>query len=263
MINVLKGFIIAVSMLVPGVSGATMMMTLRVYTPTLQFLTALTNRKLVHKRMMLHLSVGALLGLIGFSSIMLWALEHYGTWLRYFFLGSIIYGLYVLVKNIKPSTIKMRHIMLVFFGMISALGLDQFEANQLIQNNPGLFLVLLGGIGIAVALILPGISTSFVLMILGIYEPVLLAIKNGDIPFLLILVVAILIGVLLTARSLVWMIENHFNATMLLIVGFVLGSMWEVVPQGELNILSVGMIILGILIMMGLSKLSVHFDDKE
>ena len=263
MINILKGFIIAVSMLVPGVSGATMMMTLNVYVPSLEFLTALTNRKLVYKKMMLHLSIGALLGLIGFSQVMLWALENYGYWLRYFFLGSIIVGLFMLIKRINYKEIKARHVMLIVLGMISALGLEQFETLQLVQRNPDIFLVILGGIGIAVALVLPGISTSFVLMIMGIYEPVLQAIKTGHVSFLLTLTAGILLGVLLTARSLVWLLNNHYNSTMLLIVGFVLGSMWEIVPKGQPTPLSFGMIGLGIIMMLTLGRLSVHFEDKE
>ena len=111
MINVLKGFIIAISMLVPGVSGATMMMTLNVYNQSLEFLTGLTNRILVHKKMMLHLLIGALLGLVFFSQLMLWLLSRYDTWLRYFFFGSIIYGLFLLIKQIPQNNQVLKHLL--------------------------------------------------------------------------------------------------------------------------------------------------------
>lgn len=256
MMNVLKGLLIAVSMLVPGVSGATMMMSFNVYKPSLEFITALTRGKLVHKKMMLHLCVGALFGFIGFSQLMLWALEEYGLWLRYFFFGSIVYGLAVITRQINFKSIKGRHFLLLFLGILSALGLEQLESITWVQSSPDIILVLIGGIGISVALILPGISTSFVLLVLGIYEPLLQAIRNGNWSFLLILVVGIILGVFLTAKSLVWLIHHHFNATMLLIVGFVLGSLWEVAPAFPSNLLSVLIIVLGAGFMMLIERLT-------
>ena len=266
LINVLKGFIIAVSMLVKGVSGATMMMTLRVYNQSLEFLTGLTKGVLLHKKMMLHLTIGALLGLLGFSQVMLWLLSQYDFWLRYFFLGSILVGLILLFKQIPKDKLKIHHLSYLLIGLVIALGLEQLETTALVKSNPDILLVILGGIGIAVALILPGISTSFVLLTLGLYEPVLSALTTFNIQFMAILVLGILIGVLLTAKILVYLLNTHPVGTTILIAGFVIGSLWEVfpgLPESQNNWIVLVMVLAGALLMKLLETLSFHFETKQ
>lgn len=262
MINVLKGMLIAISMLVPGVSGATMMMTLKVYTPSLEFLSALSERKLVHKKMMLHLFGGALLGLIGFSPVMMFLLKHFNESIRFFFFGSILYGIWILVKQIPFDKVRAHHILYIFIGITVAMGLESIETSQFIQENPNLLIILLGGIGIAVALILPGVSTSFVLLTLGLYEPVLEALSTFNFKFIGLLIGGVLFGCLITAKVLMTLLKTHPVGTTILILGFVIGSLWEVVPSVP-TALNVGVVLLGVLFMVIIERLSVKLDEKN
>lgn len=266
MINILKGFIIATSLLVPGVSGATMMMTLNVYTPALEFLTGLTQGKLVYKKMMLHLFGGALLGLVGFSFVMQYLVTHFGKWIGYFFLGSILYGLWIMIKQIPFDRLKKHHFFYLIIGILIAVSLESLEATKLISESPNLALILLGGIGIAVALILPGISTSFVLLTLGLYEPVLEALSTFNFGFIGLLLVGVLVGCLLTAKLLIYLLNTHPVGTIILICGFIIGSLWEVFPgwpQTDKIWLMILLILSGIGLMVALERLSFHFDEKQ
>lgn len=134
---------IAVSMLVPGVSGATMMITFDVYELALEFLDNLTRGKLVHKKTILHLLIGGLIGLIGFSQFMLFILGKYGFWVRYFFFGSILYGLFDILKIVQLKNLKMRHFLLMIVGVFTAMGLQEFETGHFVSNNPDFFLVII------------------------------------------------------------------------------------------------------------------------
>lgn len=233
MFALIKGFIIAVSMLVPGVSGASMMMALNVYEPSLEFLSHLAKGKLVHKKLMLHLFIGAIIGLLLFSRSMIWLLNHYGDSIRFFFLGSILFGLIPMFKDILKVSFKKHHLILIFVGILISLGLNQFEGLVVIESNPNIVVMILAGIGIAVALILPGISTSFVLLALGAYEPILRALSTFDFSVILWMLIGIGLGILMTTNFLVYCLTHHAILTNLLIIGFVLGSLIEIIPMGS------------------------------
>ena len=77
MINIFKGILVAISTIVPGVSGGTMMIILGVYDRAIESISALISRKFIHIKMMIQLVIGGVLGLLLFSSAMLWLLERY------------------------------------------------------------------------------------------------------------------------------------------------------------------------------------------
>ena len=99
------------------------------------------------------------------------------------------------------------------------------------ENTPmHLLFQLAGGFIIAVALVLPGISASQMLYMLGIYESTLKAISSLDILALLPLAVGGIMGTYLTARILEQLIKKHREATFLMILGFMLASLPELLP---------------------------------
>jgi putative membrane protein len=85
--------------------------------------------------------------------------------------------------------------------------------------------MLMSGIIIAIALILPGISTSHMLLVLGMYQPTLIAIENLDLAFLIPVVIGVGIGIILTTRLLELALEKFPQFAYFAIIGFVLGSM--------------------------------------
>lgn len=92
------------------------------------------------------------------------------------------------------------------------------------------FILMFAGIVIAVALVLPGISASYMLVMLGIYDTVLYAIVHFNFLFLVPLAIGTIFGVLLTTGLLERAMDQHTGATYLMIIGFVAGSLLEVFP---------------------------------
>lgn len=268
--SVLKGILIALSMLVPGVSGGTMMILLNVYTPTLEFLDGLTRGKLLHKRLMLNLLIGGLIGLFGMGWILLWLLSLSKVSMYYLFMGIALMGALYLIKQLVFEHIKSHHLLYIILGAMSAFALKFMPQVNIVTLESShfskLFWILCGGMVIAIALILPGISTSYLLLVMGLYEPTLNAIQSFNIKFLLPMIIGIGVGILLTTRLLNWLLQHHPTPTYLVIIGFVLGSIPQIypgLPHDSFQLIrSLIMFVLGIGVMMGLHQLGLKKSDE-
>ena len=106
--------------------------------------------------------------------------------------------------------------------------------------------LFIGGFIIAIALILPGISGSFMLLILGLYNTVITSITEFNIPILIPILLGGLVGTVATARAIERLLSKFPNETYMIILGFILGSIVEVFP-GFNGFESVVGIILGII----------------
>lgn len=234
MINILKGILISISLLVPGVSGGTMMIVLGVYDQSIEAISALISRKLIHTKLLIQLGIGGILGILLFAKAMLWALESYPYPMSFLFLGIVLAGLNAIIKKVKWKKFQPYHILFLVVGAVLALIMTDSNSGALIEFGGSfvirLIIILISGIVIAVALILPGISTSFLLLTLGIYDETLAAIDSFDVNFLLPLGIGAILGVLLTTKLLEYLLNHHPTPTYLAILGFILGSLGEIYP---------------------------------
>src|SRR5690554_2295444 len=111
MINIFKGILVSISLLVPGVSGGTMMIILGVYDKSIEALSSLISRKFIHRKLIIQLIIGGLLGLALFSNAMLWALERFPYIMSYLFLGIIVIGLVAIIKRVRWDQFRPYHIL--------------------------------------------------------------------------------------------------------------------------------------------------------
>jgi len=147
---------------------------------------------------------------------------------RGFFLGLVAASVQVPFLYMKRRTVREFGTAVVFtVATWVLLGLGQLEA-----ADPSLFYVFLCGALAICAMILPGISGAFILLMLGMYDPVLLAVKNlvyeqdlTGVPTLVVLVLGILVGIAAFSRLLNYLLKNHHDVTMGALVGLMLGSL--------------------------------------
>ncbi|SHJ04939.1 DUF368 domain-containing protein [Parasporobacterium paucivorans] len=234
MINILKGIMTAISLLVPGVSGGTMMIVLGVYDKAIESISELISRRLVHIKMLIQLAIGGIIGLVLFSNAMLYVLKAYPYVTSFLFLGIVVTGLYAILNKLERKEFRIYHVLFFVAGLAVALVMTHGKGGQLVSLDGSsvirVLVILIAGIIIAVALILPGISTSYLLLALGVYNETLEAIKSIDIGFLLPLAIGVILGVLLTTKLLEYLMKNHPNPTYLTILGFVIGSLGGIYP---------------------------------
>ena len=227
----IKGLMIGGTMTVPGISGGTMAILLEIYEPLLQALGNLRKEFFGSMGFLMIFGCGAASGMIVFSGALLSLMERYPYVTAYFFMVMVAAGIPALLRQVS---LKWQNFWAVLAGMGCVVFLDclpgQLFALGQIHGPQGVLLQVAGGIIVAVALILPGISVSQMLVMLGIYEPILRALQSGRFLSVLPLAVGTILGTLFLAGVLEKALRKHPNEMYLLILGFVVSSLWKLYP---------------------------------
>lgn len=237
-----KGAFIGATMSVPGVSGGSMAMMLGIYDRLITSVSRVFSEPKKSIPYLLKLCIGAGAGLALFARLMDFILKTYPVPASFFFLGAVIGGIPVILKSAEVQRFDYRVFLFPVIGILSVYGISLLPTGLFAVREDWsvgyVLLQLLGGLIIAVALVLPGISTSHMLLMLGLYQTVIQSAKNLDVLSLLPLLLGILIGTFLTGKALDKLFERYRLQTYLAAFGFLLGSLAELFPgmpkSGEL-----------------------------
>ena len=254
----IKGFIIGGTMLVPGVSGGSMAMILGIYQDLISSVSNFFYEKKKNFFFLFIFSIGALAGMLLFSKSILTLLENYRMPVLYFFIGAVLGGIPTITKACGLKRLNMSSIAYILTGSIMVLSLTLIPEGLFnpsnIESFSGSLLLLAAGFFSAIALILPGISVSFVLLVLGIYEEIINAINQLNIPFLFIIAMGLFLGIILTTRLLEHAMKNYKTGTYLIILGFILGSVLPIFPGAPMGM---DVIYCGITLFLGIGAIRV------
>ena len=223
----IKGLVVGATMIVPGASGGTMAIILGVYD---YLIAAVSSFRENIKENVLFLStfaLGAGAGLFLFSAPLSRLLENYEVPVICFFVVLVLCGVPAIGK--KSGVEKVTPAVAAYMALGAALvsGISKIPEN-IFQTESFLGLSAAGFFASA-ALILPGISFSHFLLILGIYEQLLSAVKTFRPEFLIPLGLGVFTGVVLLSRLLEKLMEKYPKQTYMMILGFVLGSLAELI----------------------------------
>ena len=236
----LKGFVIGSANVVPGVSGGTMALILGIYEKLIDSLHQLSERSLyqklfrgkvsqaltqVHAPFLALVIVGALIALISLARVVEQLLSSYPTFVYSFFFGLILASIWFVLTMIDVR--KPRVILGFLLGSVFAfllVGLSPTTAPTAIW-----FIFLSGALAFC-TLILPGISGSFVLLLLGNYSFMLNAVNERDLFTLIVFGLGGLVGLLGFAKLLNWLFKHYYNMSIAILAGFMLGSLRRIWP---------------------------------
>tara|TARA_R110001592_G_scaffold363371_1_gene685562 strand:- start:181095 stop:182018 length:924 start_codon:yes stop_codon:yes gene_type:complete len=235
----LRGVMMGAADIVPGVSGGTIAFITGIYDTLLASIRAfdLTFLRLllrfdirgawqhVNGGFLLALLLGIGTSIVSLARLISWVLENYPVPLWAFFFGLILASAVVLLRQVEGWTVP-RVASLLAGAVIAGLIALAPVANM----HFGLTGVFLAGFLAICAMILPGISGSFILVLLGMYSTVLVAIKSLDFMFLLVFALGCGAGLLCFSRLLYWLLQRFHQATMALLTGFLFGSLAIVWP---------------------------------
>ena len=236
---VAKGFAMGMADLVPGVSGGTVAFISGIYTPLLQSLSALSGegRKALQKGefreawtaiqgpFLLSLGLGIFTAILALATPLHWLLEHHPVELRAFFTGLVLTSVPLVGRHLDRwglDTVVWAAAGCAVAGFITSLP-------PMVQSEHPVFLLLSGMLAIC-AMLLPGISGSFLLLILGAYAPVLFAVKTLDFPKIAAFGTGAVMGLLLFSRALKWLLSERRRPTLAVLTGFLVGSVQALWP---------------------------------
>ena len=181
--NVLKGIVIGLANVIPGVSGGTMMVSMGIYDKLIHCITHLFSelKKSIQFLLPIFIGIGIAVVVVPFGIEFLFA--QYPVQTNLLFIGLIIGGLPAVWKKVKGNSVKVGHILscLVFFALVAGLALvGETEGNAADLSFSLGSVIKLFGIGViaSATMVIPGVSGSMVLLLLGYYHPVLETITN-------------------------------------------------------------------------------------
>lgn len=230
----LRGVAMGAVDLVPGISAGTIAFITGIYEElihsiksfNLEALKTLKNQGLVaawrhiNGEFLLILLSGILFSLFTLAGVMRYFLQVFPLQLWSFFIGLIIASVIYLLRQQPPK--KLYEFGLLAAGIIVAYSLSISMAVSVEGNYLSLFLA--GSIALC-AMILPGISGSFILVLLGLYPVFINALVNVELDFLLTFAAGGVIGLMLFSRLLSWLLDHHKNAVIATMCGFLIGSL--------------------------------------
>lgn len=232
----LKGAWIGGTMMIPGVSGGTMAMIMGIYDHLLGAINSLLTNKEKRKEslfFLLKFCVGGLAGIVLIATPFSILLERFPMPVSWFFIGAVAGGIPMIYKKSGQKLLSVKGIVYVLAGAAVLIAFT-FGQRQLAESGGGQISGFLGlfiaGVVSSAALILPGISVSYFLLILGLYEPILAAIKSMDILYLLPLGLGVIIGIFAISGILEKWMKKYPACSYLMILGFVLVSLKEINP---------------------------------
>lgn len=230
-----KGVLIGVSFLVPGLSGGTMMIILNVFDDAIHALNQLLSFKPYRLGYYIVMAIGVIVGISVFAGLMSIVLSLYNDYAMAFFLGIILNGVFEICKLLSGIKINVGHVIAfsISFFIVMLLTFTESRLVNVTETNGVFQFISLAVIGIptSVALILPGLSTSYLFLVFGIYEKTLTSITSLDIEFLLPLLIGILIGVILFTRLIEYAIQNYKQIVYVSILGLILGSCISIIDS--------------------------------
>lgn len=302
-LNILiKGVLMGIADLVPGVSGGTIALIFGVYNELITSLSKLSFKSIiklknnglvsfwnyVNGKFLFLLFSGILLGILFFTYIIDWLIMYHSIYLWAFFSGLVLSSTYLIYKRIKSPDYNL--LLSFIFGITISLIVSQLSDNNSYFDYGYLYLFFSAFIAIT-AMILPGISGAYILILFGTYSEIISLIKNliliiieqdfsnveSIFTELLIFGSGIISGLLIFSKLIKWLLSNYHDKTLIFMIGLMIGGIKEIWPWqengemvfpnnyvGDSNILTVIFyFIMGGLFLLGLNFLEKNLTDEK
>ena len=228
-----------VAEIIPGVSGGTLAFITGIYNElinsiksinfeSISFLAKLELRKFwkhINGNFLLTLVLGMIISIVLFSRIISFLLTNYNFHIWGFFFGLIISSAIIISRNIND--LRVKNYVFLIFGLFVSGSISLLSPSS--SPNSSFFIFLSGAIAIS-AMILPGISGSFILIFLSKYEFILNSLNNFDINVLSVFIMGCIFGLLTFSRLLSYLFNRFNDVVISVLVGFLLGSLFKIWP---------------------------------
>lgn len=238
-----KGFAMGAANVIPGVSGGTIALLTGIFEELVESLNALLDvrswkllfrgkfkewNEYVHGTFLLWLAIGLIISIFTLAKLMEYVLHYHPIQTWAFFFGLIVASSIYLLSEIKKW--KIPDVLFLILGVILGIIICTLSPTQTPESL--WFIALCGAIAIC-TMILPGISGSFILVILGKYDFIMQAVSELNWPVLLVFALGCVIGLAGFSKFLHWVLARWERPTLLVLIGFTIGSLVKVWPWSD------------------------------
>jgi putative membrane protein len=261
--TLVKGVAIGAANTVPGVSGGTIAVVTGIYDRLIEAIgDVLSPRWKTHLAILVPMLLGVMIGIAGFAWVIELGLERAPEQTFFVFVGLIAGSIPFIGSRLKGHPLRPRHLILgsAAFGLLVVQALlgepPMSTAITTVSASTVLPLIAAGAIATA-TMIIPGVSGSFVLLVIGMYATFLQAVRGGNVPVLLVLVAGAAIGLVFAGKVMNILLRRFHVATYWVILGLVAGSIvgiWPGVATWRSALLDVPAAAVGVLLALLLGK---------
>lgn len=256
--GILKGMVVGIANIIPGVSGGTMMVSMGIYDKLIHCLTNFFKDVKGNIKFLIPIAIGLVLGLVGLSFLIEPAFEHFPLPTNALFIGLIVGGLPAVIKKVKENKFKVIYLLplLIFFAIVVAMAAvgeregTSADLSFTVWNVMKLFVV---GVIASATMVIPGVSGSMMLLLLGYYNPIIetintfiKALVKFDIPVILqtcgVLVpmgIGIVVGAILIAKLVELIFSKCPMYAYWAIIGLIAASPIAILLVGDLGTIHV------------------------
>lgn len=236
--NFLVGITIGMCAILPGISSGVLCVVFGLYEKIINSITNFFKDIKKNFKFLFPIAIGILVGVFVCGNILNFLFEKFSTPISFVFIGLILGSIKIVYKQIKTHKIKLSYILCALFTFSLSFYLITLEKTSIsnhitnLQNNS--FLILCG-ILMSAGIVIPGVSKTVILMILGIYQEYLNAIATINLTILLPIALGLVIGCVMFLFLLKFLFEHFKIHTYFGIIGFTISSVFVLYPRFSLN----------------------------
>ncbi len=237
----ITGLAFGIANVIPGVSGGTMLVIFGIYDKLTE---AISGVKAIFKNIpfLLSFGLGAGCGILGFAFLITLLFENFGVQTNMYFIGLILGSIPLIIKiGTEESKVKPICIVPFILAFAAVVGLAVLQQADIVNIAPDVVegfniiasvkLLVCAAVA-AVTMIIPGVSGSFVMMLMGVYETVIGAIKDLNFFVLIPFAIGVIIGIMAGAKLISVLISKYKLMVYSAIMGLVIGSVYAILPSG-------------------------------
>lgn len=256
MINLLKGFIIGIGKIIPGVSGSVLAIILGVYDKSVEYLNNIRQNTKEKIKYLLPLGIGIIISIITFSKIITILLNKHYQITMLFFIGLVLGGIPEIIKKTKKENSVITIVSFIIFFIISITNLD---SNYIPEGNIiDIIILFISGLLEAIGTVVPGVSSSALLMIIGTYNIIISSIGNItnianiliNIKIIIPFTLGLVLGIILLIKIINYLLKKYESTLYSFVLGVLLSSVILLIIKTFLVETTITELVLGLIFLI-------------
>lgn len=232
MSNFLKGIVIGIGGIAPGLSGSVLLVIFGLYQKTITAISTIFKDFKNNLKFLVPLFLGCGVGVILFSKVVDFLLSNYEMYTRFLFLGLIAGTIPLFYKEVKKEGFKNKYYLIILIAALIGISIFVFNGNMFPTiTNPNLIQSVLLGVAVAGSAIVPGVDSAAILSSLGLYELWVSSVANFNLSVLIPAAFGLGIGALLISMIINKLIEKYYTVTFSIIFGLFLSVIPSVLNE--------------------------------
>ena len=236
--NFIKGIVIGAGAILPGISSGVLCVIFGIYEKLLNSILNFFKNIRKNLKFLLPIFLGSIIGVLLFSKILNFLLYAFPIQTKSTFVGLILSSIPSLIKDVnKKQKFKLRYILYLLFALFLGILTVFIEKNLSIQSSSSFnyFYLILCGFLMSIGIVVPGVSSTIILMLLGVYSTYLTSISAFYLPILLPMGIGLLLGSFIFMKLTKICLDKFYAQTFYIIIGFTLGSVLVIWPEFTLD----------------------------